>query len=250
MRITVIGPGRAGTAIDEAARAAGHATRLTRDATDAAGADVALIAVPDDAVAEVAAALPEGPAVGMLSGSVPLAALGTRARVFCLHPMQTIQPGGGDQLAGCAAGVTASDPATADLARDLARDLGMHPVDVPESDRPLPHIACVFASNLLLPALAAAMRTLELAGLGDQRAALLGPLAHRALDNALADGPLVRPTGPVSRGDARTVSAHRDALRARDPELETAYVRLSEALLPLVGEPAAARSALALGAPS
>lgn len=250
MRITVIGSGRAGTAIDEAARAAGHATRLTRDAADAGGADVVLIAVPDDAVAAVAACVPDGPAVGMLSGSVPLAALGGHARAFCLHPMQTIQPGAGPQLAGCAAGITASDPATRDLARGLARDLGMHPVDVPEADRPLPHIACVFASNLLLPALAAAMRTLELAGLGDQRAALLGPLAHRALDNALADGPHVRPTGPVARGDARTVTAHRGALRARDPELERAYVALSAALLPLVDEPAAARAALALGAPS
>lgn len=244
MRITVIGPGRAGTAIDEAARAAGHDSRLTRDAVLAAGADVALLAVPDDAVATVAGLVPVGPALGMLSGSVPLADLGARERVFCLHPMQTIQPGGGPQLAGCAAGVTAADPATADLARMLARDLGMHPVDVPEDARPLPHIACVFASNLLLPALAGAMRALELAGLGAERAALLGPLAHRALDNALADGPSVRPTGPVARGDARTLVAHRARLTALDPDLAAAYLRLSEALLPLVA-PAAAGSAVA-----
>ncbi len=250
MRITVIGPGRAGTAIDEAARRAGHASRLTRDAADAAGTDAALLAVPDDAVADVAAGVPAGPALGMLSGSVPLAALGPRERRFCLHPMQTIQPGGGPQLRGCAAGVTASDPATAELVRQLSRDLGMHPVDVPEAARPLPHIACVFASNLVLPALAAAMESLALAGLDADRAALLGPLAHRALDNALADGPAVRPTGPAARGDAATLAAHREALAAADPALERTYVGLSALLLPLVDEPAAARAAAALGVPA
>jgi predicted short-subunit dehydrogenase-like oxidoreductase (DUF2520 family) len=247
VRITVIGPGRAGTAIHEAARAAGIDCALTRIAADAAGADVAIIAVPDAAVAEVVAQVPPGPAVGMLSGSVPLAVLGDRARAFCLHPMQTIQPGGGPQLAGAAAGITATDAAGLALAADLARALGMHTVEVPEAARPLPHIACVFASNLLLPALAAAMRTLDLAGLGDARADLLGPLAHRAVDNALADGAAVRPTGPVARGDAATVVAHRERLALADPALERAYVLLSEALVPLVGDAEGRRAAAALG---
>ena len=250
MRIIVIGPGRAGTAIDEAARAAGHAVRLTRDVAEAAGADVVLLAVPDDAIGAVAAATPAGPALGMLSGSAPLGALGDRDGTFCLHPMQTIQPGGGPQLVGCAAGITAVDPATAELARQLARDLGMVPVDIPEASRPLPHIACVFASNLLLPALAAALRTLELAGLGDRHGDLLGPLAHRALENALADGTAVRATGPLARGDARTVAAHRATLAAVDPALERVYVQLSTALLPLVDDRAAHLAAPALGTPS
>jgi len=194
--------------------------------------------------------VPLGPALGTLSGSVPLADLGPRERVFCLHPMQTIQPGGGLQLTGCTAGITASDAATAELARGLAADLGMHPVDVPEASRPLPHLACVFASNLVLPALAAALRTLELAGLEHDRAALLGPLAHRALDNALADGARVRPTGPVARGDAGTLAAHRAVLAARDPDLERAYIALSSLLLPLVDARSADRAAAALEVPA
>lgn len=246
MRITVIGPGRAGTAIHEAARAAGFESELTRDAAAAVRCDVALIAVPDAAVAAVAALVPAGPAVGMLSGSVPLAALGGRPRAFCLHPMQTIQPGGGPQLAGAGAGVTALDAEGLALAGDLARAFGMRPVEVPEASRPLPHVACVFASNLLLPALAAAMAVLDEAGLGAERAALLGPLAHRAVHNALADGARVRPTGPVARGDAATLHAHRAVLHARDPHLEETYVRLSQALLPLVGAAQAERSAVAL----
>ena len=248
MRITVIGPGRAGTAIHEAARAAGIESALVRDAALAATSDVALLAVPDDAIADVAADLPDGPAIGMLSGSVPLVALGAGPRRFCLHPMQTIQPGGGPQLAGAAAGVTGSDDAALAVAADLARRLGMLPVEVPETARPLPHIACVFASNLILPALGAAVRALAAAGLDVDPSAVLGPLVHRAVDNALADGAFPRPTGPVARGDTGTISAHRTRLRAADPALEHAYVQLSQALIPLVAEPEASRAAIALEA--
>lgn len=246
MRISVIGPGRAGTAISQHAHAAGIACALGRSADP--DADVVLIAVPDDAVADVAGTVPVGPAVGTLSGSVPLAALAPHARRFALHPMQTIQPDRDDlQLTGCAAGITASDTATQTLAEDLARDLGMQPIPVPEEARPLPHIACVLASNLLLPALVAAMRALAAAGLDVDPRTALGPLIDRAVDNALASGPSATPTGPVARGDVGTVRAHRTQLRSVDPALDRTYALLSTALLPLVPPDARTAVAAALG---
>lgn len=242
MRISVIGPGRAGTAISQHARAAGLACSLGRRPD--ADADIVLIAVPDDAVADVAASIPTGPAVGTLSGSAPLDALEPHARRFVLHPMQTIQPDRDDlQLTGCAAGVTADDPATLALAEDLARALGMQPLRVPEAARPLPHIACVLASNLLLPPLVAAMRVLAASGVDSDAATALGPLILRSVENALAAGPAAQPTGPVARGDAGTIRAHRRRLRALDPELDRTYALLSTALLPLA--PPTARAAVA-----
>ncbi len=246
MRISVIGPGRAGTAISQHARAAGSACALGRSAGP--DADVVLIAVPDDAVAAVAAAVEVGPAIGMLSGSVPLDALAPHDRRFVLHPMQTIQPDRGDlQLTGCAAGVTAADPATHALASDLARTFGMHPIDVPEAARPLPHIACVLASNLLLPALVAATRVLAAAGIDADPRTALGPLIDRTIANALAAGADASPTGPIARGDVGTVQAHRRRLRAIDPSLDRTYALLSTALLPLVTAEARAAVAASLG---
>lgn len=245
MYISVIGPGRAGTAISQGLRDAGHVCVLARDVDPAA--TVVLLAVPDDAVAAVAALVPAGPAVGMLSGSVPLAALEPHARRFVLHPMQTIQPDRDDrQVAGCAAGITASDDETAALARSLARDCAMVPLDIPEHVRPLPHIACVFASNLLFPALVGAMRTLAAAGLDGERMSLLGPLAHRAVDNALASGLSASATGPAARGDVGTVRSHCALLTEVDSDLAATYRALTSALLPLLSPAAGAAIAPAL----
>ena len=246
MKLTVIGPGRAGTAIHQHACHAGLACTLGRTAT--ADVDVVLIAVPDPAVAEVAQAIPVGPLVGMVSGSVPLDALATHPHAFVMHPMQTIQPDRGElQLTGCAAGITATDAATARQASDLAHLLGMNPVAVAEELRPLPHIASVFASNLLLPSLVSAMEVLAAAGLDDQREAILGPLVRRAVDNALADGMSAPATGPVARGDLATVQLHRRRLQAVNAQLDRAYALLSTALLPLVSPTEATAVAPGLG---
>jgi len=239
VKLTVIGPGRAGTAIHQHACHAGLASALERTAT--ADVDVVLIAVPDPAVAEVAQAIPVGPLVGMLSGSVPLSALAPHAHAFVMHPMQTIQPNRSElQLTGCAAGITASDAATAQTASALAHLLGMNPVPVAEEIRPLPHIASVFASNLLLPSLISAMQVLTAAGLDDQREAILGPLVRRAVDNALAEGTTAAATGPVARGDIATIDLHRRRIRLISTQLDRAYALLSTALLPLVSPAAAA----------
>lgn len=246
MKLTVIGPGRAGTAIHQHACHAGLACTLGRTVTG--NCDVVLIAVPDPEVAGVARAIPVGPLVGMLSGSVPLSALAPHAHAFALHPMQTIQPDRDDlQLTGCAAGVTSTDATTAATASELARLLGMTPVPVAEELRPLPHIASVFASNLLLPSLVSAMQVLAAAGLDDQREAILGPLVRRAVDNALAEGTTAAATGPVARGDLATVQLHRRRLRLVSPQLDRAYALLSTALLPLVPPTAAASVAPGLG---
>lgn len=225
---------------------AGLASSIGRTAT--ADVDVVLIAVPDPAVAEVAQAIPLGPLVGMVSGSVALGALAPHPHAFVMHPMQTIQPNRSDlQLTDCAAGITATDAATALKASNLARLLGMHPVPVAEELRPLPHIASVFASNLLLPSLVSAMEVLAAAGLDDQREAILGPLVRRAVDNALAEGMSAPPTGPIARGDLATVQLHRRRLRLVNAQLDRAYVLLSTALLPLVSPAEAAAVAPGLG---
>lgn len=245
MKLTVIGPGRAGTAIHQHACHAGLASTLERTATG--DVDIVLIAVPDPAVAEVAQAIPAGPLVGMVSGSVPLGALAPHTHAFVMHPMQTIQPNRSDlQLTGCAAGITATDAATAQTASDLAHLLGMHPVSVAEALRPLPHIASVFASNLLLPSLVSAMEVLAAAGLDDEREVILGPLVRRAVDNALAQGIPAAATGPVARGDLATVQLHRRRLRLVNAQLDRAYALLSTALLPLVSPRSAAAVAPAL----
>jgi predicted short-subunit dehydrogenase-like oxidoreductase (DUF2520 family) len=238
MNIVLVGPGRAGHALRDRAIAYGHAARLVRDPAGAAGADVVLLTVPDRAIAGVADGLPADQWIGHVSGATPLAALGPSARRFVLHPAQSLErDGGAAQLDGVSAFTTGADDQAAGFAAALAEALGLRAVPLSEAVRPLPHVACVFASNYLVTLLATACRLLDV----DDAPRILAPLARRALENAIAQGDAMRPTGPVSRGDEPTVAAHLAALRRLEPTVTDLYVALARATLPLVDAAAARR---------
>jgi predicted short-subunit dehydrogenase-like oxidoreductase (DUF2520 family) len=246
MDICIVGPGRVGHTLAARLADRGRDVTLTRHAEDGREARCVLLAVPDDDIAECARTVGARPWLGMLSGATPLAALGVgRLRAFVIHPVQTITlEGGATQLDGAPACVTGSDDEAAAYAERLAAELGLEPVRIPESVRPLPHIASVLASNYLVAPLAAAARVLEAAGLPPS---LVAPLAHRAVENALAAGTSAVPTGPIARGDAGTVGRHLTVLRERAPAVEPLYRTLGAATLPLVDPAAAARVAPLLG---
>jgi predicted short-subunit dehydrogenase-like oxidoreductase (DUF2520 family) len=246
--VAIIGPGRAGTALAARCEARGVACLLTRDPAATDGAEIVLLAVPDDAIAAVAPAVPDTPWLGMLSGATPLTALGWGPRRFVLHPAQTLSAdGGAAQFDGVTAFITGASPDALETARRLADDLGLASLALGESMRPLPHVACVVAANYLVALEAAAAALLRLTGI-EMAAGLaaLRPLAERSLQTVLAGD--LRPTGPIARGDAGTIARHVTALENHAPQLLPLYRLLGEATLPLVEPEAAARAAAALRA--
>src|SRR4051794_13644133 len=98
--VTVIGAGRAGTAIAARLRERGLAVRDD--------AELRILCVPDRAIAEVARSIEPGPWIAHVSGGTPLAALDPHTRRFSVHPLQTLtKQRGPEQLDGAFAGVTA-----------------------------------------------------------------------------------------------------------------------------------------------
>ena len=83
-------------------------------------------------------------------------------------------------------------------------------------DRAAYHAAASIASNFLVTLEAAAERLA--AGTGLERD-LLVPLVRATVENWAALGPERALTGPVARGDERTVARQRDAVAQRAPEL-------------------------------
>jgi predicted short-subunit dehydrogenase-like oxidoreductase (DUF2520 family) len=240
MDIVLVGPGRAGHALRDRALARGHHVRLVRDPATAADAEVVLVTVPDATIGAVARAVPPGPWLGHVSGATPLAELGPGGRRFVLHPAQSLErDGGAVQLDGASAFVTGADADALAFATMLADALGLRPVPLAEAERPLPHVACVLAANALVALLATACRLL---GRPDALE-ILAPLATRALANAIAAGPQMQPTGPVSRGDAVTIERHLRALDTADPAVAALYRAVCRATLPIVDPGAAARVA-------
>lgn len=260
--VGVVGAGRVGAVLGAALRAAGHAVVGASGVSDASReridtllpgvpvlevpdvverAELVLLAVPDDALADLVAGLAATGAwqagqlvvhtsgahgVGVLeparrSGGIPLA----------VHPAMTFTGTSIDlpRLADCCFGVTAPGPVLP-VAQALVVEMGAEPVVVPEEARPLYHAALAHGSNHLVTVVAQAAQLLAGAGI-ERPDRVLGPLLHAALDNALRAGDDAL-TGPVARGDAATVAGHLASIGAAapgTPDVLEAYRALARA---------------------
>ena len=213
-RIRVVGLGRVGTAMQARLQEQGL---VVSDGE----ADLRLLCVPDDAIADVARAQPVGAWIAHVSGATPLAALAPHARRFGLHPLQTIVRGRGpEQLDGAWAAIVGESTDALEAGTWLAGRLGLRPFPLADDRRAIYHAGCALASNYVVTLYRAASRALAAAGAPPE--ALL-PLIRRTIDNNF------ELTGPVARGDWRTVDAHLDALRRELPDLEPLYRALVQA---------------------
>ena len=212
--IRIIGSGRVGSAV--AARLRERGFELSEDE-----ADLVLLCVPDRAIPEVAATVPEGPWIGHTSGATPLSALGPHERRFGLHPLQSFtRARGPEQLDGAYAAVTGESDEARDVGSWLAHQLELEPFSLDDSERVLYHAGAVVAASYLVTLHQAAADLVQAAGAPPE--ALL-PLMRRVIEN---DFEL---TGPAVRGDWETVEAHLEAIRERLPELEPLYRALADA---------------------
>jgi len=257
LRVGVIGPGRAGTALARALARAGHqvtaaaavsaaskqrarenfpGVRLTEPAQVLADADLVLLTVPDDVLPGLVEGLAAtgapyaGRLVAHASGALGVRVLdpatGAGALPLALHPVMTFtgRADDVDKIKGVCFGVTAPEPLRP-VAEALVIEMGGEPVFIAEENRALYHAALAFAANHLVTLVTEAAGMLALAG-ADSPNAMLGPLLGAALDNALRFGDAGL-TGPVARGDQATVAAHVAVLAARDPAALPAYRALA-----------------------
>jgi predicted short-subunit dehydrogenase-like oxidoreductase (DUF2520 family) len=259
LRVGVVGTGRVGSIVGAALAAAGHTVVAASGVSDAsrahaeallpgvrlvtppevfAAADLVVVAVPDDALADLVAGLAATGAVraGQLvvhpSGRFGVRVLDPATRAgalpLALHPVMTFTGTALDlgRLSGCCFGVTAPDPLRP-VAEALVLEMGGEPVWVKESARPLYHAALAHASNHLVTLVAQSMDLLTEAGVDDP-GRLLAPLLAASLDNALRSGDAAT-TGPVVRGDAGTVGDHVRSIGALSPEILATYRALARA---------------------
>ena len=252
--VGVVGAGRVGAVLAAKFRAAGHPIVGVSGRSDASRlraqtllpgvftvgpielarrSDILVLAVPDDALAEVAASLAiharPGQVVLHTSGRHGLEVLAAFRRAgahpIAFHPAMTFTGTDVDLGRSCAFGLSA-DPADRELAESLVAELGGTPEWIEDADRVSYHAALSHGANHLNTVVAQAMDVLRDAGVADP-SALLRPLLTAALDNALAYGDAAL-TGPVARGDVATVRAHTEEL-AETPDVLDTYVALARA---------------------
>jgi predicted short-subunit dehydrogenase-like oxidoreductase (DUF2520 family) len=220
--IRILGAGRAGTSFARALADVGHRVDgpFGRDHDPAAaadGVDVLVLAVPDDELAHVAAAVRPDPraVVVHLSGSLGLDVLAPHPRRASLHPLVPL-PNADVGARRLRSGVTlavAGDP----VATALGESLGARLVVVADADRATYHAAACVAANHVVALLGQVERVADSIGLPVD--AFLG-LARAALDDVADLGPRAALTGPAARGDWATIARHLEAL---DPAERAAY---------------------------
>ena len=216
--VTVIGSGRVGSAVSARLRERGVAV-----STDAG--DLALLCVPDAAIASIARSLPLGPWVAHVSGATRLAALDPHERRFSVHPLQTFSLNrGAEQLDGVWAAVTAETDEARAVATWLTATLGLTPFDLADDARTHYHAGAVFASNYVVTLQRAATLLFEAAAAPPQA---LEPLMLGTIENGF------ELTGPISRGDWTTVEAHRAGIHEHLPQLDRLYETLAGATVAL-----------------
>jgi predicted short-subunit dehydrogenase-like oxidoreductase (DUF2520 family) len=256
LTVGVISAGRVGAVLGAALHRAGHRVAAVAAVSDAsrrraeqllpaaeirpvdevaASAELLLIAVPDDALAGLVGGLASadliqrGALVVHTSGAHGAAVLGPLADrgglPLALHPVMTFTGSDVDlqRLDGAAFGVT-SDPVLRPVAEALVIEMGAEPYWIDEADRALYHAALAFGANNLVTLVAQSADLLAEAGVAEP-SRMLGPLLGAAMDNVLRSGDAAL-TGPIARGDVRTVAKHIAVLTNSAPNAVDAYREL------------------------
>ena len=142
------------------------------------------------------------------------------AMTFTGHPEREVV-----RMAEARFAITGSSEEANERARGIVAMLGGVSVEIAEAQRTLYHAALCHASNHMVTLLAGASQALVRAGVDDP-AALIAPLACAALENSLDRG-FGALSGPLLRGDVRTIESHLAVLAADCSELLPAYRALA-----------------------
>lgn len=204
-------------------------------------AELIFLAVPDDAIAPVARALPWGSRHAAIhcSGATELIVLSsaadTGASIGGFHPLQSFTDVAAAMrtLPGCTVAIEATEPLLGTLTA-LANALGCHPLLLPPGSRALYHAAATFASGYLAVLMNEGVALYEAAGLRREDAVrALAPLTRGTLAAIELNGPIKALSGAVARADIGTVERHIEALRQRAPSQLPIYLALARRAVPV-----------------
>ncbi len=193
--------------------------------------------VPDDAVGTVARGLGpvrsdwSGTVVAHTAGALPAAALynlGEQgASLLSFHPLQTFTAASRPEAFDGIYVALEGDARAVALGEEVAAGLGARSITLATEAKARYHLAASMASNYFVTLMALVGEVLASIDL-DRRegAALMRPLVETTWRNLAGQLPEDALTGPIARGDRRTVETHLDALDEHLPHLIPVYAAL------------------------
>lgn len=222
---------------------------LTNDLSEAARkGDVVFLAVKDEAIPLVAEKIAreggfkKNQVVFHLSGALTTDVLKSAkekgAIVATLHPIQTLASVelAIDSLPGSIFGFCGEKEAR-EVAEEIVWALEGRMVEIGEDLKPAYHAAACIASNYLVALVYVALELYQLAGLSYVQAhqALL-PLLKGTVSNLEKANPVEALTGPIARGDLKTIEKHLKTLKNVWPEIVPFYCQLGKITVQIARE--------------
>lgn len=193
-------------------------------------AEVVIIAVKDDAVAEIASKVRcTGIVVAHTSGSVPMSVLkdcSDRTGVF--YPLQTMQQGVELNMQEVPFCIEGSSKWNEGLLLELARSISENVQILSSEQRKVAHVAAVFACNFTNHFYALSEQILEKNGMSLD---VLKPLISKTAENIQTSHPKNLQTGPAKRNDTEVMQEHLQMLEGLSPELKSLYKDVSESII-------------------
>jgi len=267
-RIFLWGAGRCGRCLGLALEHAGHQIVGSWNRTEAAAksfapvpwpihwgasipetleeADVVWVTVVDQAIAQEAARIGRPHHIMLhASGALPARVLrGSQTpprSVASCHPLQSFTPvtlatDPIGQVQRSTFGIE-GEPEAVQVAQGLVADMRANTFVVKdETDKQLYHAACCVASNAMVALADLAVELFAASGVSrEDGLRALAPLIQGTADNlSQAADPKDVLTGPVHRGDTAVIKEHLNAIKARCPELVSAYEQTVRDTLKLV----------------
>jgi predicted short-subunit dehydrogenase-like oxidoreductase (DUF2520 family) len=205
--------------------------------------ELVILAVPDDVVPALAATLRlySGQAIvhtsGLLGAEVLLPALAAGSQAGAFHPLVAFADleRAVAALRGATIAIEGDDELAALLA-DMAETVGGVPVRLAPGTKTTYHAAAVLAAGGVTALLDTIREVAAVVGLDEEGALRIYlPLLEQTIANARALGVERALTGPATRGDAGTVSAHVAALAAGAPDAIAIYRALLERDIAIAG---------------
>jgi predicted short-subunit dehydrogenase-like oxidoreductase (DUF2520 family) len=202
-------------------------------------ADIVFITTPDSAIEDTCNTISQNSGFtdntvvmhcsGALASSVLSSAKTCGASIGSMHPLQSFASVDykTNPFQGINVSLEGESPAV-NIAKTIVADLGGTVVTILTEAKTLYHASAVVASNYLVTLLDLAIRLIEKAGINREDAFhLLKPLIDGTLSNIEKVGVQKALTGPIARGDIKTVEKHIEEIGSKRPQLLSLYKMLA-----------------------
>jgi predicted short-subunit dehydrogenase-like oxidoreductase (DUF2520 family) len=194
---------------------------------------LALIAVPDRAIAELLTAIPWQDIYGLTlahtSGGTPMDVFPEgQSGVGVFYPLQTLTQGFPTDFSQVPVLISARDPDRVSILAAYASLITARVVPISDEDRPLLHLAAVFLNNFVHHI---GIQSNQILATRQLDRTLLLPLLRETMHKMETTDPALLQTGPARRGDLTTILTHLGLLKDQ-PRLAALYRLLSSSINP------------------